>query len=80
MYQLFTFFMVTDPKTNVKSYRGQIIVVILVAVAELILRLFENVHAPFYALFIVGPIANVVEIWWTSRKQVASAQHAAAAA
>jgi Na+-translocating ferredoxin:NAD+ oxidoreductase RnfD subunit len=80
MYQLFTFFMVTDPKTNVKTYRGQIIVVILVAVAELILRLAENVHAPFYALFIVGPIANVVEIWWTSRKKVAQEQRVAAVA
>src|SRR5262249_40058154 len=80
MYQLFIFFMITDPKTNVKSYRGQIIVVILVAVAELVLRLFENVHAPFYALFIVGPIANVVDLWWASRAKVTESQRVAAVA
>jgi hypothetical protein len=27
------------------------------------------VHAPYYALFLVGPAANVVEIWWTGRKK-----------
>jgi Na+-translocating ferredoxin:NAD+ oxidoreductase RnfD subunit len=80
MYQLFIFFMITDPKTNVKSYKGTIIVVILVAIAEVFLRLAQFVHAPFYALFIVGPIANVIEIWWTSRKKVAPAQRATTAA
>jgi enediyne biosynthesis protein E5 len=80
MYQLFIFFMITDPKTNVKSYRGQILVAFLVAVAELVLRLAENIHAPFYALFIVGPIANVIEIWWTSRAKVAPAERVAAMA
>ena len=80
MYQLFIFFMVTDPKTTVKSYRGQMLVVFLVAVAELFLRLAEFVHAPFYALFIVGPIANVIEIWWTSRSQVSQPRSVPAAA
>ncbi|HYP25897.1 MAG TPA: hypothetical protein VE262_04185 [Blastocatellia bacterium] len=68
MYQLFVFFMITDPKTTVRSKRGQCVVVFFVALAEMILRLSENVHAPYYALFIVGPIANVIEIWWTGRK------------
>lgn len=62
MYQLFTFFMITDPKTTVSSKKGQIVVVVLVAVVECILRLMQNVHAPYYALFIVGPIANYIEI------------------
>jgi Na+-translocating ferredoxin:NAD+ oxidoreductase RnfD subunit len=69
MYQLFTFFMVTDPKTTVKSTRGQIVVVILVAFVEMLMRLAEIVYAPFYALFIVGPIAMLVEIWRESRQQ-----------
>jgi Na+-translocating ferredoxin:NAD+ oxidoreductase RnfD subunit len=73
MYQLFTFFMVTDPKTTVKSRRGQIVVVILVAFVEMLLRLAEVVYAPFYALFIVGPIAMLVEIWLESRKRPSSA-------
>ena len=40
----------------------------MVALVEMILRLFENIHAPYYALFIVGPIANLIDIWWLSRK------------
>ncbi len=67
MYQLFVFFMITDPKTTVQSKRGQCIVVFFVALMEMILRLNESVHAPYYALFIVGPIANLIEIWWKSR-------------
>ncbi|HKK46751.1 MAG TPA: hypothetical protein VJ964_14590 [Balneolaceae bacterium] len=67
MYQLFTFFMITDPKTTVQSKWGRILVVIVVAFVEMILRLHEAVYAPFYALFIVGPIAMAVEIWWNDR-------------
>ncbi len=67
MYQLFVFFMVTDPKTTVKSVKGQCVVVFLVAVLETVLRLNEVVYAPFYALFIVGPIALLVEQWWNAR-------------
>jgi hypothetical protein len=67
MYQLFTFFMVTDPKTTVKSVKGQCLVVFLVAVVETVLRLNEVVYAPFYALFIVGPIALVAEQWREAR-------------
>ena len=61
MYQLFIFFMVTDPKTTVRSKRGQILVVIAVAFVELLLRLAEVLYAPFYALFLVGPIALLLE-------------------
>ena len=69
MYQLFTFFMVTDPKTTVKSRKAQILVVILVAFVEMLLRLNEVVYAPFYALFLVGPAAMVVELWSEARSQ-----------
>jgi Na+-transporting NADH:ubiquinone oxidoreductase subunit NqrB len=67
MYQLFIFFMVTDPKTTVQSRVGQCVVVCLVAFVEMLLRLAEVLYAPFYALFIVGPIAMLVEIWLNSR-------------
>jgi hypothetical protein len=67
MYQLFVFFMVTDPKTTVRSVKGQCVVVFLVAALETVMRLNEIVYAPFYALFIVGPIALLVEQWWTAR-------------
>jgi Na+-translocating ferredoxin:NAD+ oxidoreductase RnfD subunit len=68
MYQLFIFFMITDPKTTVRSKRGQCIVVFLVALLEMVLRLNQVVYAPFYALFIVGPTAMLVEIWMDSRR------------
>ena len=70
MYQLFTFFMVTDPKTTVKSVNGQCVVVFLVALVETIMRLNEIVYAPFYALFVVGPIALLVEDWLEARRRV----------
>ena len=71
MYQLFVFFMVTDPKTTVKSKKWQCIVVILVAFVEMLLRLNHVVYAPLYALFIVGPTAMLIEIWLESRRSVA---------
>ena len=58
MYQLFIFFMITDPKTTVTPKWGQCLVVFLVAVVEMILRLAQNVNAPFYALTIVGPAGD----------------------
>jgi hypothetical protein len=68
MYQLFVFFMITDPKTTVQSKWGQCVVAFCVALAEMVLRLNQIVHAPYYALFLVGPAANLIEIWWGSRK------------
>jgi hypothetical protein len=62
MYQLFIFFMITDPKTTVGPKWAQAAVVIVIALVELVFRLMQFVYAPFYALFIVGPIANVIEI------------------
>jgi Na+-translocating ferredoxin:NAD+ oxidoreductase RnfD subunit len=64
MYQLFIFFMVTDPMTAVRSKRGQVIVVVLVAFVEMLFRLAEIIYAPFYALFLVGPAALLIEAWW----------------
>ena len=72
MYQLFIFFMITDPKTTVKQKRAQCLVAFLVAAMEMVLRLSENIHAPYYALTIVGPLAMATEIWWTSHKQAAA--------
>jgi hypothetical protein len=69
MYQLFIFFMITDPRTTVKQKWAQCLVAFLVAAMEMILRLAENIHAPYYALTLVGPVALGFEIWWTSRSQ-----------
>jgi enediyne biosynthesis protein E5 len=69
MYQLFVFFMITDPKTTVRSSKlARCAVAFVVALVEMALRLAEVVHAPYYALFIVGPTANMIEIWLTRKR------------
>ena len=67
-YQLFIFFMITDPKTTVRSKKGQCIVAFLVALVEMLFRLDQSVYAPFYALFWVGPAALLIEMWLSSRR------------
>lgn len=62
MYQLFIFFMITDPPTSVSSKKGQILVAFLVALAEFFLRLDSFIYAPFYALFLVGPAAKFIDL------------------
>ncbi len=69
MYQLFIFFMITDPKTTVKPKWAQCLVASLVAVVEMVLRLAENIYAPFYALTIVGPAAMVIDTWMRSKRE-----------
>lgn len=69
MYQLFIFFMITDPKTSVRPFRAQVLVAFLIAAAESVMRSMEFVYAPFYALFIVGPAANLIEILIDRRKR-----------
>jgi Na+-transporting NADH:ubiquinone oxidoreductase subunit NqrB len=58
MYQLFIF-----------SFRGQCLVAFLVAAVEAGFRLLQFVHSPYYALFIVGPVANLVEIAMDRRRR-----------
>ncbi len=72
MYQLFVFFMITDPKTTVRSRMGQCVVAFCVALVEFFLRLDQVVYAPIYALFLVGPAANLIEIWLDSRTTTAA--------
>jgi enediyne biosynthesis protein E5 len=80
MYQLFTFFMITDPKTTVRGTKAQMLVAFLVAAMECVLRLMGNIHAPYYALFTVGPVTNLIEIWLTKRKKGAPVTPSAAPA
>ncbi len=75
MYQLFIFFMITDPKTTVPTYKGQCLTAFLVAFVEMILRLKEAIYAPFYALFIVGPVANAFAIWREAKGSASAAVH-----
>ena len=67
-YQLFIFFMITDPRTTVRSKRGQCVVAFLVALLEMFFRLDQSVYAELYALFWIGPIALLVEMWLNSRR------------
>jgi Na+-translocating ferredoxin:NAD+ oxidoreductase RnfD subunit len=68
MYQLFIFFMITDPGTSVSTRKGRIIVVILVALAEFVLRLNNFIYAPFYALFLIGPVARYIDLKLNAKK------------
>lgn len=80
MYTLFLFFMVTDPKTTVRTRGGQMAVAVLVAACECLVRFACEldllaatnplcVAPPMYALFLVGPPA----LWWSMRNDPRSA-------
>lgn len=80
MYQLFTFFMITDPPTTVKGVRPQMLVAFLVATMEFLIRLSGMldlpplldviaIHAPYFALFTVGPTALLAQGWWVRRRE-----------
>ncbi|HKX45670.1 MAG TPA: hypothetical protein VJP77_03140, partial [Planctomycetota bacterium] len=72
MYQLFLFFMITDPPTTVSTKRGRIGVAVLVAVVECGIRLLDEtpfrgldlllVAPPIFALAIVGPVAKLWDL------------------
>ncbi len=73
MYQLFVFFMITDPKTTVRSVRGRIVVAAAVALVEAGIRLAGDLHVgalaslypapPILALAIVGPLAKAIDLY-----------------
>ena len=72
MYQLFVFFMITDPRTVVRGRRRQIVVAILIAVMETLIRLASdkgwplptafNAAPAFLALAMVGPVAKWIDL------------------
>ena len=72
MYQLFVFFMITDPRTIVRGRRKQIVVAVLIAVMETLIRLASdkgwplptgfNAAPAFYALALVGPVAKWIDL------------------
>jgi len=69
MYQLFIFFMITDPKTTVRSRIGQCLVAAAIAVVEFFFRLNSSIYAPLYALFWVGPASLLIEMGIDSRRR-----------
>jgi Na+-transporting NADH:ubiquinone oxidoreductase subunit NqrB len=72
MYQLFVFFMITDPRTVVKGRRRQIVVAVIIAVMETLIRFVSDRGMPlptafnaapaFLALAIVGPVAKWIDL------------------
>jgi Na+-translocating ferredoxin:NAD+ oxidoreductase RnfD subunit len=50
---LFTFFMITDPKTSPSSRRGQVAVAFAIAFLDLLLNLLQSVFTFYYAAFAV---------------------------
>jgi Na+-translocating ferredoxin:NAD+ oxidoreductase RnfD subunit len=72
MYQLFVFFMITDPRTVVKGRRKQIVVALLIAVMETLIRYAADRGVPlptaftaapaFLALATVGPVAKWIDL------------------
>ena len=72
MYQLFVFFMITDPRTIVRGRRQQVFVAILIAIMEMLIRYAADSGWPlptgftaapaFYALAIIGPIAKWLDL------------------
>jgi enediyne biosynthesis protein E5 len=72
MYQLFVFFMITDPRTIVRGRRRQILVAIVIAVMETLIRFASdkgwplptafNVAPAFLALALVGPVAKWLDL------------------
>jgi Na+-translocating ferredoxin:NAD+ oxidoreductase RnfD subunit len=72
MYQLFIFFMITDPPTTVSTRRGRMLVAVIVALTEAVIRIAGDfnvgflsplyVSPPILALTIVGPIAKWIDL------------------
>ncbi len=82
MYQLLVFFMLTDPRTTVRSRRGRILTVLVVALVEAGIRLGNDLEVaalaplapapPILALFVVGPIALYVDLLLAARASAAA--------
>ena len=72
MYQLFVFFMITDPRTVVRGRRRQMVVAVLIALMETLIRFASdegwplptafNAAPAILALATVGPIAKFLDL------------------
>lgn len=75
MYMLLIFFMLTDPRTVVRSRVGRVVVVVAIAVLEAAIRILPEYGVAFldplrsapaiFALFAIGPVA----MWWDLRRE-----------
>jgi Na+-translocating ferredoxin:NAD+ oxidoreductase RnfD subunit len=78
MYQLFLFFMITDPRTVVRGRQKQILVAVLIAVTEALIRFASdqgwplptgfNAAPALFALWLVGPVAKWLDLRSAARR------------
>jgi Na+-transporting NADH:ubiquinone oxidoreductase subunit NqrB len=83
MYQLFIFFMITDPRTVVRARRWQVFVVVIIAVVETLIRFASdqawalpiafNAAPALVALALVGPVAKWIDLRRSLRATEATA-------
>jgi Na+-transporting NADH:ubiquinone oxidoreductase subunit NqrB len=83
MYQLFVFFMITDPRTIVRDRRWQMAVAVIIGLAEALIRFASdqawplpvafNVAPAFLALAIVGPVAKWIDLRRSRQPQTTTA-------
>lgn len=59
-FQLFTFFMITDPMTTPETPRGRWLFAVSLGLLDNLLRYHQISHAPFFALF---ALSGLVPLW-----------------
>jgi Na+-translocating ferredoxin:NAD+ oxidoreductase RnfD subunit len=77
MYQLFVFFMITDPRTVVRGRHPQMVVAVIIALVEAMIRFASdqawplptafNAAPALVALWLVGPVAKWIDLRRTPR-------------
>jgi Na+-transporting NADH:ubiquinone oxidoreductase subunit NqrB len=85
MYQLFVFFMITDPRTAVQGRRRQMAVAVIVAAAEALIRAASDqawplptafgAAPPLVALALVGPAAKWLDLRRIPQGAVTGSSH-----
>jgi enediyne biosynthesis protein E5 len=83
MYQLFLFFMITDPRTIVRGKRKQIVVTAMIALLEALIRLASdqgvllptafNAAPALIALALLGPVAKFIDLRQTAKAAASGA-------
>jgi enediyne biosynthesis protein E5 len=83
MYQLFLFFMITDPRTIVRGKRKQIAVTAMIALLEALIRLASdqgvllptafNAAPALIALALLGPVAKFIDLRTSARAAASGA-------
>lgn len=68
-FQLFIFYMITDPLTSPKRWKAQIFYGISLAVIDNFMRFYQVKNAPFYSLFIMTAIYSYTRLFNEEEKR-----------